>query len=105
MTRSQADNWSAARSLAFLAAVFALALGSLLPFAALAAARPGHPLVICSAEGPQTLHAGGVEHKARMLRAALDGAEAGVRCHSAKRGGCPTSALRQCARHLRLVHG
>ena len=51
------------------------------------------------------LHAGGVEHKARMLRAALDGAEAGVRCHSAKRGGCPTSALRQCARHLRLVHG
>ena len=29
------------------------------------------------------LHAGGVEHKARMLRAALDGAEAGVRCHSA----------------------
>jgi len=51
------------------------------------------------------LHAGGVEHKARMLRAALDGAEAGVRCHSAKRGACPTSALRQCARHLRLVHG
>ena len=38
-------------------------------------------------------------------RLVLDGAEAGVRCHSAKRGACPTSALRQCARHLRLVHG
>ena len=61
MTRSQADNWSVARSLAFLAAVFALALGSLLPFAALAAARPGHPLVICSAEGPQTIQVGGVD--------------------------------------------
>lgn len=61
MTRSQADNWSIAKSLAFLAAVFALALGSLLPFAALAAAQPGQPLVICSAEGPQTIQTGGVD--------------------------------------------
>lgn len=61
MSRSQADNWSLARSLAFLAAVFAIALGSVLPFAAMAAARPGHPIVICSAEGPQTIQVGGVD--------------------------------------------
>lgn len=61
MIRSQADNWSLAQSLAFLAAVFALALGTLLPFAALAAVQPGHAIVICSAEGPQTIQSGGVD--------------------------------------------
>ena len=61
MTRSQADNWSTAKSLAFLAAVFALVIGALLPFAALAAVQPGHPLVICSAEGPQTIQSGGMD--------------------------------------------
>ena len=61
MTRPQADNWSTSRSLAFLAAVFALAIGALLPFAALAASQPGHPLVICSAEGPQTIQSGGMD--------------------------------------------
>ena len=61
MTRSQADNWSISTSLAFLAAVFALMLGTLLPFAALAAVKPGQPLVICSAEGPQTIQSGGVD--------------------------------------------
>ncbi|NBW06877.1 MAG: DUF2946 domain-containing protein [Caulobacteraceae bacterium] len=55
MNRSQADNWSVRRSLAFLAATFAITFGSLMPFAALAASTPGHPLVICSAEGPQTI--------------------------------------------------
>jgi hypothetical protein len=65
VTRPQADNWSIARSLAFLAAVFALAIGALLPFAALAAAQPGQPLVICSAEGPQTIQAGGVDGPVR----------------------------------------
>ena len=55
MTRSQADGWSIARSLAFLAATFAIVFGSLMPFAALAASTPGHPMVICSAEGPQTI--------------------------------------------------
>jgi hypothetical protein len=58
VTRSQADNWSIARSLAFLAATFAIVFGSLLPFAALAAATPGHPFVICSAEGTQTIAVG-----------------------------------------------
>ncbi len=72
MTRSQADNWSIAKSLAFLAAVFALALGTLLPFAALAAARPGHPLVICSAEGPRTIQVGGVDGPIRK--------DVGVKC-------------------------
>lgn len=61
MTRSQADNWSISTSLAFLAAVFALILGTLLPFAALAAVKPGQPLVICSAEGPQTIQSGGMD--------------------------------------------
>ena len=58
MNRSQADSWSIARSLAFLAATFAIVFGSLMPFAALAASTPGHPLVICSAEGPQTISVG-----------------------------------------------
>lgn len=62
MIRSQADSWSIARSLAFLAAVFAILLGSLLPFAAMAATRPGEVIVICSADGPQTIEAGG-DHK------------------------------------------
>ena len=61
MTRSQAENWSTWRSLAFLAATFAVVLGTLLPFGAMAAARPGQPIVICSAEGLQTIHTGGVD--------------------------------------------
>jgi hypothetical protein len=58
VTRSQADNWSLWRSLAFLAATFAIVIASLLPFAALAAATPGHPIVICSAEGNRTIAVG-----------------------------------------------
>jgi hypothetical protein len=65
VTRAQADNWSTSKSLAFLAAVFALVLGALLPFGALAAAQPGQPLVICSAEGPQTIQSGGMDGPAR----------------------------------------
>lgn len=61
MTRSQTDAWSTWRSLAFLAATFAIVIGSLMPFAALAAAQPGHPVVICSADGPQTIQSGGVD--------------------------------------------
>ena len=58
MTRSQAETWSTWRSLALLAATFAIVLGSLLPFAALAASTPGHPIVICSTEGPKTIATG-----------------------------------------------
>jgi hypothetical protein len=58
VNRSQADNWSMTRSLAFLAATFAIMFGSLMPFAALAASTPGHPIVLCSAEGPQTIAIG-----------------------------------------------
>nr|WP_315050292.1 hypothetical protein [uncultured Brevundimonas sp.] len=65
MNRSQVENWSAARCLAFLAAVFAIVLGSLVPFAAMAAAQPGHPVVLCSSEGPQTIHVGGVDGPAK----------------------------------------
>jgi len=54
VTRSQADNWSIRRSLAFLAATFAISFGSLMPFAALAASTPDHP-VFCSADGLQTV--------------------------------------------------
>lgn len=55
MTRAPDQDWSIARSLALLAALFAVVFGALAPSAALAAARAGHPLVICSAEGPQTV--------------------------------------------------
>ncbi len=58
MTRSYAETWSIARSFAFLAAMFAIVIGSLLPFAALAASTPGQPIVICSAEGPKTIATG-----------------------------------------------
>jgi hypothetical protein len=59
VTRSQAEHWSTWRSLAFLAATFAVVLGALLPFGAMAAARPGETLVLCSAEGPLTIQVGG----------------------------------------------
>lgn len=51
----RAEDWSLSRSLALLAALFAVVFGSLAPFAAQAAARPGQVLVLCSAEGPQTV--------------------------------------------------
>jgi len=54
VNRSQADNWSVRRSLAFLAATFAITFGSLMPFAAMAASTPDHP-VFCSADGLQTI--------------------------------------------------
>ncbi|KQW83190.1 DUF2946 family protein [Brevundimonas sp. Root1279] len=56
---ARADNWSLSKSLAFLAAVFAITLGSLFPFAALAAVQPGQPLIICSAQGPMEVQLGG----------------------------------------------
>jgi len=61
VTRSRIENWSIARSVAFLAAVFAITLGALLPFGAMAAATPGHPIVICSSEGPQTIQIGAAD--------------------------------------------
>lgn len=61
VTRSQSENWSTIRSLAFLAAVFAIVIGSLMPFAAMAAVQPGQPIVLCSAEGLQTIQTGGLD--------------------------------------------
>ncbi len=52
------ETWSIGRSLALLAATFAIVLGTLLPFAAMAAA-PGQPIVLCSVEGPRTIQADG----------------------------------------------
>jgi hypothetical protein len=76
VTRSQADDWSIARSLAFLAATFAIVFGSLMPFAALAASTPGHPMVICSAEGPQTISIGvDGAHSGKGPNTGLDGAK------------------------------
>lgn len=63
----KADNWSIHRSLAFLAAVFAIVLGSLMPYAAMAAVQPGQSIVICSSEGLQTIRVGETDappHKA-----------------------------------------
>lgn len=59
MNRSSADHWSTSRSLAFLAATFAIVLGTLLPFGAMAAAHPGETIVFCSSQGPQTVQVGG----------------------------------------------
>jgi hypothetical protein len=58
VTRPQTESWSIWRSLALMAATFAIVLGSLLPYAAMAAARPGETLVLCSSDGPQTIRVG-----------------------------------------------
>lgn len=61
MHRSAADDWSVGKALALVAAVFAIVLGSLLPFAAMAAAAPGESLVLCSTEGRKVIHGGDVD--------------------------------------------
>lgn len=104
MTRAQADNWSISQSLAFLAAVFALVLGTLLPFAALAAVQPGHPLVICSAEGPQTIQSGGMDGPvnkhvgAKCAACVMPLAAALPACARADAGGPHRRARRLCRR-------
>lgn len=67
MTRSQADNWSTTRSLAFLAAVFAIVIGSLLPFAAMAAVQPGERIILCTADGTQVLEVGGDHESGKTM--------------------------------------
>ena len=64
MNRSSPEIWSTWRSLAFLAAIFAVVLGSLIPFAAMAASVPGQPIVICSVEGPKIIQSGGPTEQA-----------------------------------------
>lgn len=61
MSPSSADNWSLTRAVGLLAAVFAIVFGSLMPFGALAAVQPGQALILCTAQGPQTIHAGGFD--------------------------------------------
>ncbi len=48
-------NLTGLNAVAILAACFAVMLGALMPFAAQAAASPGHPIVLCSVEGPKTI--------------------------------------------------
>lgn len=61
VSRCSVENWSLTRTLAHLAAVFAIVTGTLMPFAAMAAAQPGQPIVICTTQGLQTIHNGGFD--------------------------------------------
>ena len=47
---SSSEHWSLWRSLAFLAATFAIMLGTLLPSAVAASAATGSPIVLCSGD-------------------------------------------------------
>lgn len=61
MSQSPAENLSLTRALTLLAATLAILLGTLVPFAAMASARPGQPIVLCSSRGLQTIHVGGID--------------------------------------------
>lgn len=50
MKPSPVEHWSLMRSLAFLAATFAIVFGSLLPSAVAASAATGEPVVLCSGD-------------------------------------------------------
>ena len=50
MERSAAPSWSVARSLALLAAIFAIVLGAALPSAVAASPVSGHPIQLCSGD-------------------------------------------------------
>ncbi|MFN3670196.1 MAG: hypothetical protein ACK4VY_12890 [Brevundimonas sp.] len=50
MSTCAAPSWSLMRSLAFLAAVFAVVFGSLLPSAVAASAATGEPVMLCSGD-------------------------------------------------------
>ena len=50
MSQSSSEHWSLRRSLAFLAAVFAVAFGAFLPTAVAASPALGQPVMLCSGE-------------------------------------------------------
>ena len=50
MKPSPVEHWSLMRSLAFLAATFAIVFGSLLPSAVAASAATGDPVMLCSGD-------------------------------------------------------
>lgn len=50
MNRSSVENWSVWRSLAFLAATFAIILGTLLPAAVAASPATGTAIMLCSGD-------------------------------------------------------
>ena len=66
MSCTSVENWSLTRTIALLAAVFAITIGALLPFAAMAAAQPGQPIVFCTSEGLQTIHSAGEDGTAKQ---------------------------------------
>lgn len=71
MTASRAETWSLWRSLAFMAAIFAVVLGALLPAAAMAASHDGRPIVLCSAQGPKVIRVGGDGDQTQGLKDAV----------------------------------
>lgn len=50
VSRSSSEHWSLRRSLAFLAAVFAIAFGAFLPSAVAASPALGQPVMLCSGD-------------------------------------------------------
>jgi len=50
VSRSAAQSWSLTRSLAFLAATFAIVFGTFLPAAVAASAATGSPIMLCSGD-------------------------------------------------------
>ncbi|MEN5145560.1 MULTISPECIES: hypothetical protein [Brevundimonas] len=50
MSRSSSEHWSLSRSLAFLAAVFAITFGTFLPTAVAASSALGEPVMLCSGD-------------------------------------------------------
>ena len=50
VSRSSSEHWSLSRSLAFLAAVFAITFGTFLPTAVAASSALGQPVMLCSGD-------------------------------------------------------
>lgn len=50
VSQSSSEHWSLSRSLAFLAATFAIMFGTLLPSAVAASAATGSPMILCSGD-------------------------------------------------------
>lgn len=58
MSSRSPEHWSLTRSLAFLAAIFAIVFATLLPSAVAASAATGEPVVLCSGDRIMVVYAG-----------------------------------------------
>jgi hypothetical protein len=56
VSRSAAETWSLNRSLAFLAAIFAITFGSLLPTGVAASSALGQPIMLCSGDAMMVVY-------------------------------------------------